>query len=377
MSGRILLSAPDVGDAEEAALIRAIRSGWVAPLGPEVDAFEDEMAGRVGVNAAVALSSGTAALHLALVSWGVGRGDVVVTASMTFAATANAIAYTGAEPFFVDSDRTGNMDPVLLAHTLERLHLEGRRVAAVVPVDLYGRCAEHEAIAAVADRFGVPILVDAAESLGAHGAGRAAGTHGRAAAISFNGNKIMTTSGGGMLLTDDVALATYVRHLATQARQPVEHYEHHEIGFNYRLSNLLAAVGRAQLGRLDDMLARRRDTRDRYRTALGGTPGVAFLGGDDDDGENCWLTALSVDPTRAGWTAQELRTALDGAGIEARRLWKPMHLQPVFAGCGATVNGVSERLFETGILLPGGSSMSEADVDRIVDVVTDVAAVAA
>ena len=377
MSHRILLSPPDVGDAEEAALVRALRSGWVAPLGPEVDAFETEVAERVGVRAAVALSSGTAALHLALVSWGVGRGDVVVTASMTFAATANAITYTGAEPFFVDSDRTGNMDPVLLAHALERLRLEGRRVAAVVPVDLYGRCADHDTIAGVAERFGVPVLVDAAESLGARGDGRAAGSHGRAAAISFNGNKIMTTSGGGMLLTDDAGLAAHVRHLATQARQPAEHYEHVEVGFNYRLSNLLAAVGRAQLGRLDTMLARRRRTRDAYRAVLAAMPGVAFLGGDDDAGENCWLTALSVDAAHAGWSAHELRRALDAAGVESRRLWKPMHLQPVFAGCGATVEGVSERLFDTGILLPGGSSMSDADVEQILDVVVDVAAVAA
>jgi len=370
---RILLSAPDVGETEEIALVRALRSGWVTPLGPEVDAFEDEVAARVGVRSAVALSSGTAALHLALVSWGVGRGDVVVTSSMTFVATANAIVYTGAEPVFVDSDATGNMDPHLLARTLKELRRDGRRVGAVVPVDVFGRCADYDAIETIAAAYGVRILADAAESLGASHRGRPAGSLGWAAAISFNGNKIMTTSGGGMLLTDDEELATHVRHLATQARLPVDHYEHAEIGYNYRLSNLLAAVGRAQLGRLDAMLRRRRRTRDAYRSAFAGAPGVAFVGGADDAEDNCWLTAITVDPERAGWSAADLRRALADRAIESRRLWKPMHLQPVFAHCGATVSGMSERLFATGVLLPGGSSMTDADVARIADVVGEVA----
>lgn len=366
---RILLSAPDVGEAEEIALVRALRSGWVAPLGPEVDAFEREVAVRVGVRHAVALSSGTAALHLAFVSWGVGRGDVVVTSSMTFAATANAIVYTGAEPFFVDSDATGNMDPELLARALDGLRRGGRRVGAVVPVDVFGRCADYTWIEATAAEHGIPVLADAAESFGASHRGRRAGSLGHAAAISFNGNKIMTTSGGGMLLTDDDGLAAHVRHLSTQARLPGDHYEHAEIGFNYRLSNLLAAVGRAQVGRLDAMMARRRRTRDAYRSVLAAAPGVEFVGGDDDREDNCWLTAITVDPDRAGWSAAGLRRRLADHDIESRRLWKPMHLQPVFAACGATVSGVSERQFDTGVLLPGGSSMTDDDVARIVGVV--------
>lgn len=376
---RILLSPPDVGDAEEAALIRALRSGWVAPLGPEVDAFERELADRVGVRTAVAVSSGTAALHLALVSWGVGRGDLVVTSSLTFAATANAIVYTGAEPHFVDSDATGNMDPALLDEAITGLERGGRRVGAVIPVDVFGRCADHDSIAEIATRHRVPVFVDAAESLGARGAGRPAGSHGRAAAVSFNGNKIMTTSGGGMLLTDDEGLAAHVRHLATQAREPADHYEHVEIGYNYRLSNLLAAVGRAQLGRLDGMVARRRHFRAAYRAVLDGVPGVAFLSGDDaasgrgDAEDNCWLTALTVHPARAGWSADDLRRALAGDDIESRRLWKPMHRQPVFTHCGATLSGESDHLFETGLLLPGGSSMTEDDLARIVTVLDRVA----
>ena len=248
MNHRIYMSSPDVGELEEQYVIAAMRSGWIAPLGPDVDAFEAELAGRVGVAHAVALSSGTAALHLGLLGLGVGHGDIALTSTMTFAATANAIVYTGAEPYFVDCAlETGNMDPALLREAIEQLTQDGERIGAIVPVDLLGKAVDYTEICAIADEFGIPVLADAAESLGAQHRGRAAGSFGRASVVSFNGNKIMTTSGGGMLLTDDADLAVRSRHLATQARQPVAHYEHVEIGYNYRMSNLLAALGRAQL----------------------------------------------------------------------------------------------------------------------------------
>ncbi len=253
MNERTYLSAPHVTELEEAAVLRAIRSGWVAPLGPEVDAFEQELADYCGREYAVALSSGTAALHLGLLTLGVGPGDIVLTSSMTFAATANSITYTGAEPVFVDCDDTGNIDPDLLEHAFQDLESQGQRVKAVMPVDLLGKIVEHERIDTIAEQYGAVVLSDAAESLGARRNGVPAAAFGVAAAVSFNGNKVMTTSGGGALLTDDESIATHVRYLATQARQPVVHYEHHHIGHNYRMSNVLAALGRAQLSRLDEM----------------------------------------------------------------------------------------------------------------------------
>ena len=305
MSERIFLSSPDVTQAEEDALVRALRSGWVAPLGPEVDAFEDELAAYTGRACAVALTSGSAALHLGLLQLGAGPGTVVITSSMTFAATANAITYTGAMPVFVDSDETGNVDPALLAEAMEDQLSRGAEVAAIVPVDLIGKIADHRAIDEVAARHGIPVLVDAAESLGATRAGRRAGQDGVASIVSFNGNKIMTTSGGGALLCDDPDMADRTRYLATQARQPVVHYEHVDVGYNYRMSNLLAAVGRAQLERLPSMLERRRGWRWRYAETFQTAPGVTVFGADDgrdapdgSDHDNFWLTSIVVDPVR-------------------------------------------------------------------------------
>ena len=370
MSDRIFLSSPDVTEAEEHALVRAIRSGWVAPLGPEVDAFEAELASACGRQHAVALSSGTAALHLGLLTLGVAPGDVVLTSTMTFAATANAITYTGAEPVFVDCDETGNMDAALLGEAFERVAASGDRVAAVVPVDLLGKVADHARIGAVAAHHGVPVLSDAAESLGATRDGRPAAAHGESAVLSFNGNKVMTTSGGGALLTDDEAQAERVRYLATQARQPAMHYEHTEIGYNYRMSNLLAALGRAQLSRLEAMVERRRAHRLGYRELFDGVPGVVVFGepsGADggDTRDNFWLTSVLVDPAVAGFSREDLRLALAAADIEARPLWKPMHLQPVFAGARAVVDGTSERLFSTGLSLPSGSVLDDDRMHRV------------
>ncbi|ATO13942.1 pyridoxal-5'-phosphate-dependent protein [Micromonospora sp. WMMA2032] len=360
MSGRVHLSPPDVGELEESYLVNALRSGWVAPVGPEVTAFEREMAERAGSAHAVAVSSGTAALHLALLALGVGTGHVVVVPTMTFVATANAVVYTGAEPVFVDSEPgTGNLDPELLGDLLDTLQAEGRSVGAVMAVDLFGACADYTRLTQVCDAAGVPLVEDAAESLGSAHRGRPAGSFGHAGIFSFNGNKIITTSGGGMLLSDDGDLVDRCRHLATQARQPVAHYEHHEVGYNYRLSNLLAALGRAQLARLDEMTSRRRQLRERYAKLFAAVPGVRLLGEGDLE-SNCWLTCVVVDPDRSSWVAADLAAELSRADVETRPLWKPMHRQPVFAETRAALTGVADRLFANGLALPSGSAMDDA-----------------
>ncbi len=347
-------------------MLRALRSGWVAPVGPEVDAFEREVAERSAVRHAVAVSSGTAALHLALIALGVGPGQVVVVPTLTFVASANAVVYTGAEPVFVDCDpQTGNLDPELLYVLLARLAREGHRVGAVMPVDLFGLCADYDAVLRVCSAHGVPLICDAAEAFGATYRGRPAGSFGDAGALSFNGNKIMTTSGGGMLLTDSPEIANRCRYLATQARQPVSHYEHTEIGYNYRLSNVLAALGRAQLRRLDDMIARRRRLRERYRKVFAAVPGVRILG-DGDEGANGWLTAIVVDPAAAGWRSAELGARLAGHDIESRPVWKPLHRQPVFRGARAELSGAAERLSGNGLALPSGSALDDTQIERVV-----------
>ena len=367
----VLLSGSDVGPVEQEYVVAALRSGWVAPAGPDLDLFEREIAGRVGVPYAVAVNSGTAALHLALMGIGAGPGDVVVVPTLTFAAPANAVVYTGAAPIFVDCDATtGNLDADLLAGLLAELSAEGTSVRAVLTVDLFGRCADYSRILPLCDRYGVPVIADAAEALGSMHRGRPAGSFGRAAAVSFNGNKIMTTSGGGMLLTADAALADQARHLASQARLPAEHYEHAEIGYNYRLSNLLAALGRAQLCRLDEMIARRRAVRDVYAKVFAGVDGVSLLGGEDS-GANCWLTAIVVDPERAGWQARDLAAHLTARNVETRPVFKPMHVQPVFMRARTALSGAAERLFSNGLVLPSGSALRENDVRRVLDDVVE------
>ncbi|GIF14507.1 DegT/DnrJ/EryC1/StrS family aminotransferase [Actinoplanes teichomyceticus] len=363
----VLLSAPDVGRLEQEYVMAAMRSGWVAPAGPDLDLFEREIADRVGVPHAVAVNSGTAALHLALLGIGAGPGDVVVVPTLTFVATANAVVYTGATPIFADCDvTTGNLDADLLSGLLADLRAEGARVRAVLAVDLFGSCADYERIVPLADRYGIPVIEDAAESLGAVRQGRPAGSFGRAAALSFNGNKVMTTSGGGMLLTADAGLARRARHLAGQARLPVSHYEHDETGFNYRLSNLLAALGRAQLRRLDEMIERRRALRDAYAKLFADVDGVCLLGAGAP-ASNCWLTSIVVDPGRTGWRAGELAAHLAARNVETRPIFKPMHLQPAFAGARAALRGAAEHLFGNGLLLPSGSALDEAQVRGVLD----------
>lgn len=366
MIGRVYLSAPDVGVREEELCVAALRSGWVAPLGPMVDAFEVALADRCARRYAVALSSGTAALHLALLELGAGPKNVVIVPTMTFAATANAVVYTGATPVFVDCDaNSGNLDPGLLDKALRSLRREGRRIAAVIAVDLLGHCANYSEIEDICRSAGVPLLSDAAEALGATHAGRPAGSFGIAAILSFNGNKVISTSGGGAVLTDDERLAERIRYLSTQARQPVSHYEHTEVGYNYRLSNVLAALGLAQLERLDAMIARRRALRESYSELFAGTEGVTIFQKECDAEDNCWLTAILVDSVTARWKPEELQAVLTAGDVESRPLWKPMHQQPVFVGARAFLRGDADRLFAAGLALPSGSSLASAQVDRV------------
>ncbi|MGD8199108.1 DegT/DnrJ/EryC1/StrS family aminotransferase [Ornithinimicrobium sp. W1679] len=364
MSDRIFLSQAHVTELEEEYVLRALRSGWVAPLGPDVDAFEDEIAERVGVKHALALSSGTAALHLALLHLGARPGTVVVVPSMTFAASAYAVAYTGAEPVFVDSQASdGNVDPALLMETIDALRAEGRDVVAAMTVDLFGRTCDYELIGPALAERDVPLLEDAAEALGASSCGKRAGSFGLAAALSFNGNKIMTTSGGGMLLSDDTRLVDHCRKLSTQSREPVAWYEHAEIGYNYRLSNLLAALGRAQLIRLDEMIRRRREIYERYVTLLSDLPLRFLQPADDSKVDNNWLTTVVFEDGVAD--VEALIGELGAEGIEVRHLWKPMHLQPVFRTSRFFGGLVSEQLFENGVALPSGSSLRDQDIDRV------------
>jgi dTDP-4-amino-4,6-dideoxygalactose transaminase len=371
---RIYLSPPDVGPAERAALLEAFDSNWIAPLGPAVDAFEADFAARHGVADAVALSSGTAALHLALVMLGVGPGDTVIVPTLTFAASAFAVRYVGAEPVFVDSDDASwNLDPALLDAELAERAARGAPVAAVIAVDLYGQCADYAPIVESCARHGVPLIEDAAEALGATYAGAPAGTLGDIGVFSFNGNKIITTSGGGMLIARDPEHTARARHLSTQARQPVLHYEHAEVGFNYRMSNLLAALGRAQLAGLDAKVARRRAIKERYCAALAEVPGIGFMPDAAFGEPTCWLSVATVDPEAFGATPAEICAHLETLDIEARPAWKPMHRQPVFASCVVRGGAVADRIFATGLCLPSGSAMTDADVDRVAAAVRTLA----
>jgi dTDP-4-amino-4,6-dideoxygalactose transaminase len=364
---RIYLSPPHPSGRELELVGDAIASNWLAPLGPHVDAFERELAAVAGVPHALALSSGTAALHLALVVLGIGPGDEVICSSLTFAASANAIRYTGASAVFVDCDAaTWTLDPELLDKALADRRREGARVRAVLAVDLYGQCCDYGALQDVCDRHDVLLLQDAAESLGATYRGEPAGGQGVLAAFSFNGNKIITTSGGGMLVSADPDLISHARKLSTQARDPAPHYEHSELGFNYRLSNVLAALGRAQLAVLPERVDARRRVNMRYRELLADEPGITFMPEAPYGTSNHWLTCILVDPEAFGADREAIRVALELLDIEARPVWKPMHLQPVFANDPIYGGEVSAQLFERGLCLPSGSALSDADQDRVV-----------
>lgn len=365
----MFLSPPDVGPDEAAALVAAVESRWVAPVGPDLDAFEDEVAAAAGRRHAVGLASGTAAIGLALRELGVGPGDVVACSTFTFIGSIGPAVQLGATPLLVDADpATWNLSPELL----ERAVAAHRPKAAVV-VDLYGRCADHDAIAPVLERHGTTLFEDAAEAVGAALDGRPAGSFGPAAAFSFNGNKLVTTSGGGALVTDDAHLAGRVRHLATQAREPAPHYEHAEVGTNERLSNLLAAVGRVQLRTLPERIERRRAIRRRYEAGLSDLPGIGWNPVDDErHAVNHWLTCITIDPA-TGLTPEAVRLALEAHDIETRPTWKPMHLQPVFAGAApAVLDGTSDRIFATGLCLPSGGNLDPADQERAIGIIREL-----
>lgn len=362
---RIYLSPPHLSGRELDFVRDAVESNWVAPLGPHVDAFEAELAVLVGVPHVLALSSGTAALHLALAVLGIGPGDEVACSSFTFAASANPIRYVGATPVFVDADAaTWTIDPELL----ERALAERPAIKAVVAVDLYGQCCDYDALRAACGRRGATLIQDATESLGASYREAPAGAQGDLAALSFNGNKVITTSGGGALLSARERWIAHARKLSTQAREPAPHYEHAEIGFNYRLSNLLAAVGRAQLEVLPDRVAARRRVNERYRRLLAGVPGISFMPAAGYGRSNCWLTCVVVDPAEAGTDRERIRLALEAEDVEARPLWKPMHLQPLYRGAPVYGGEVSASLFERGLCLPSGSALTEDDQRRIVEI---------
>jgi dTDP-4-amino-4,6-dideoxygalactose transaminase len=367
---RIYLSPPHMTGEEESFVHDAFASNWVAPLGPHVDAFEREFCAAVGAGHAAALSSGTAALHLALQLAGVKPGDDVFVPTFTFAASVNPIVYLGARPIFVDCEaRSWNMDPDLLREALVQRTSIGCKPAAIVVAHLYGQVADLRAISAAAAEFGVPLIEDAAEALGATHGDSAAGTIGEFGIFSFNGNKIITTSGGGMLVGRDAARIEHARKLAAQAREPALHYEHTEIGYNYRLSNVLAAIGRAQLRVLDQRVAARRKVFDGYVRALGDLPGFAFMPEAPWGRSTRWLTTLTLDPAETTLDPAGLCAALEAENIEARPLWKPMHMQPVFRGCGSVGGSVAEQLFATGVCLPSGSSLSARDQQRVIDAV--------
>jgi pyridoxal phosphate-dependent aminotransferase EpsN len=362
----ILLSPPHLGDRELEFVKTAFATNWIAPVGPHVDAFEAEFAAAVGSPHAVAVSSGTAALHLALRLLGVRSRDEVLCSTLTFVATANPILYQGATPVFIDSDRaTWNMDPNALETALAQRARRGHLPKAVVVVHLYGQSADLGPIVELCDRYGVPLIEDAAESLGATYRGQATGTFGRIGIFSFNGNKIITTSGGGMLVTGDPALAERARFLATQARDPAPHYQHSNLGYNYRLSNVLAGIGRGQLAVLGERVAARRRNFAAYHQALGHLPGLHFMPEAPYGVATRWLSCLTVEPQQFGCDREQIRQALAAAHIESRPVWKPLHLQPLFAGCDVVGGAVAADLFAQGLCLPSGSALTSAELDRV------------
>ena len=376
MAKPILLSTPHMGDREHQFVTEAFETNWIAPIGPHVDAFEQEFCLAVGSSHATAVSSGTAALHLALKLVGVGVGDEVFCSSLTFSASANPIAYLGAKPVFIDSDRLSwNMDPHLLQAALEQRAKVGKLPKAVILVHLYGQSADIDPILAACQQYGVPMIEDAAEALGATYKGRSPGTFGTVGIFSFNGNKIITTSGGGMLVSEDASITSKAKFLATQARDPAPHYQHSEIGYNYRLSNVLAGIGRGQLLVLSDRVAARRHNCEVYEKTLGKLPGVEFMPEAPWGSATRWLTCLTIDPAAFGADREQIRLALAEEQIEARPVWKPLHMQPIFKDCDCFGGEVSEDLLDRGLCLPSGSNLSDEDLDCVISAIVKCARV--
>jgi len=367
---RIFLSPPHMGGEEQDFVAEAFASNYVAPCGPMVDAFEAEVSELSGISHTVAVSSGTAAMHLILRHMDVSDRDVVIASSLTFIGGVNPVLYVDAEPWFVDADPdTWNMDVDLLAEAIDTCRKKGKMPAAVISTDIYGQCADYDRIRRVCDPHGIPVISDSAEAMGATYKGRHAGAGTAAAVFSFNGNKIMTTSGGGMVATDDASLAGHVRKLATQARENTVHYEHRETGYNYRMSNISAAIGRGQLRVLDKRLDQKRGIYEYYRDELSRFDGISFMPVASYGIPNHWLACCLFDPQACGVSSDAVHRALEAENIESRPLWKPMHLQPVFRGSPCFGGEVSERLFETGLCLPSGTALTEEQLDRIVSIV--------
>lgn len=376
-NNRIYLSPPHMTGREMDFIRDVFESNWIAPLGPHVDAFEQEMASYIGVKGALALSSGTAAIHLGLKLFGVGQGDVVFCSSLTFSASANPIMYVGATPVFIDSDPgTWNMCPEALKLAFEAAEKEGNLPKAVIVVDLYGQSADYDPIIEICNHYGVPVLSDATEALGATYKGKKCGSLGKLAALSFNGNKIITTSGGGMLVSDDEAMLAKARFWATQARDPAPWYQHSEVGYNYRLSNILAAVGRPQLEEIESRVMRRREIFDRYKEGLDSITGVSFMPEAPYGRANRWLTIMTIDLEITGLKPMDIIQALKEHNIESRPVWKPMHLQPVFREypffTAEKEKPFGETAFETGLCLPSGTSLTGADQLRILELLINL-----
>lgn len=373
---RIFLSPPHMSGREQEYIKEAFRTNWIAPLGPNVDAFERELASYVGASEAVAVNSGTAAIHLALSLLGVTRGDTVFCSTLTFVASANPILYQGAEPVFIDSDYDSwNMSPQALQRALQDAALQGKLPKAVIIVNLYGQSAKMDELFTLCDHYQVPVVEDAAESLGSTYKGKPSGTFGHFGVYSFNGNKIITTSGGGMLVSNDVESLQKARFLATQARDPAPYYQHSQVGHNYRLSNILAGVGRAQLEVIDDRVSARRLIFERYQQSLSHLPGISFMPELENSMSNRWLTAFTVDEIETGLSSSQIIEAMANENIEARPVWKPLHMQPLFNGATyfshSEDDDVSAKLFSRGVCLPSGSGLTEEEQTRVINLIEE------
>lgn len=370
---RIYLSPPHLSGEEMKFVQEAFESNYIAPTGPMINLFEREFAEKVGIAHAVAVSSGTAAMHLAMRVLGVGAGDEVIASTLTFIGSVSPVVFQGTTPVFIDSDRMSwNMDPNLLAEEIETCWKRGRMPKAVIPTDLYGQCADMDRIREICDPYGIPVISDSAEAIGSSYNGRGSGSAAKAAVYSFNGNKIVTTGGGGILASNDGEFIKRARFLSQQARDPAPHYEHSEIGYNYRMSNILAAIGRGQLRVLDERVKAKRIIFDYYQKVLGDLPGIEFMPEAPYGRSNRWLTVILVTPENFGADREEIRAGLERENIESRPVWKPMHLQPVFKGCRIRGGGVSEDLFRRGLCLPSGTQMTEIDLERVVGVIRNV-----
>lgn len=373
MNEKTYLSPPDITELEIESVIAAMKSGWVAPLGPEVDGFEKDFAAFCNVDFAVALSSGTAAIHLGLLSLGVGPGDKVVVPTLTFAATAFAVKYTGATPIFIDARMSDwNLDIDLLRDYLFEARSSGELPKVIIPVDIFGRTCSYIEINELAEEFGVKVLSDSAESLGAKYHGNPAGSLAEISAFSFNGNKIITTSGGGMITTNSSEIAKKIKYLSTQAREPVSWYEHREVGFNYRMSNILAAIGRSQLARLPEILAHRRAKHEVYLSGFNANERIKVVSNQIGHESNNWLTTVTIDSKAKPHAPELIIESLNEIGIESRRAWKPMHLQDIFKNNRAELNGTSDLIFKEGLCLPSGQNLTPEIQERVIETVLKV-----